>query len=74
MNAHKSAAGPDVRIDAKEFKRRMESGEPVVVLDVRGQHAWDASSQKVRGATRVLGPVTTHPTWPKDRLIVSYCT
>jgi hypothetical protein len=63
----------DLRISAAEARRRVQSGEPATILDVRGPAAFDGSNVKVRGAIRAA-PADFHvdPAWPKDRLTVVY--
>jgi hypothetical protein len=64
-----------LRMDAKELKRRMDSGEPVTILDVRGPQAWDSADIKIRGAVRTPpDALPADPPWPKDRLTVAYFT
>jgi hypothetical protein len=42
-------------------------------LDVRGDKAWEASSNKIRGAIRVrMADWHIDPAWPKDRPTVVY--
>jgi predicted sulfurtransferase len=61
------------RISARELQERLGAAEPVTVLDVRGQQAWDGSNEKVRGAIRVAPErFRAEPSWPKDRLKVAY--
>lgn len=59
-----------VRIGVEEFKRRLEAGEPVTVLDARNKGPWQSSPVKVKGAVRWTGHID--PSWPKDRLTVVY--
>jgi hypothetical protein len=64
-----------LRIDAQELKRRMESGEPVTILDTRAPRAWDDGDRKIRGAARTTADdLHIAPDWSKDRLTVAYCT
>jgi rhodanese-related sulfurtransferase len=64
------------RISAAEVKKRLESGEPILIIDTRNQHDWGASGEKIPGAVRIhfselaqrLGEL------PRDRIIVTYCT
>jgi hypothetical protein len=61
------------RISAEDAKRRVESGEPATILDVRNPKVWGSSNTKIRGATR-LDPNQPHfdPAWPKNRFTVVY--
>jgi len=69
-----SAAVESVRIDVNDLKERLEAGEAVTILDVRGTEPWEQSTAKIQGALR-LDPYHFHidPSWPKDRLTVAYC-
>ena len=64
-----------LRIGVDEAMRRLESGEPVLVLDARGPQAWDAGTTKIQGAIRV-SPEDFHipECWPKDRFTLTSCT
>lgn len=59
-----------VRIGVEEFKRRLEAGEPITVLDARNKGPWQSSPVKIKGAVRWTGYID--PSWPKDRLTVVY--
>jgi hypothetical protein len=74
-----SAANPEtakrLRIGAQQAKDRLESGRPILVLDVRSPKAWNDSRVKIEGAIRVSpGQFTADPSWPKDRFTLAYCT
>jgi rhodanese-related sulfurtransferase len=64
------------RIEIRKFKRMLDNGEPVFIIDTRSHAAWDASDVKIPGAVRLhynylesrLDEV------PRDRPIVAYCT
>jgi len=64
------------RITAKELKRRMDSGERLVVLDNRGTEAWEKSDLQIPGSLRVppdqvddyIGRI------PANRAVVTFCT
>lgn len=63
------------RISPQELKRRQDSGEPVVILDVR-RHPDEAS---LPGALHfdpedILQVYNFELPVPKDRTIVAYCT
>jgi hypothetical protein len=75
MSAVNTGAAKRFRISAQEAKQRLESGRPILVLDVRGPKAWASSRVKIEGAIRVPpGQFTPDPSWPKDRFTLSYCT
>jgi hypothetical protein len=62
-----------LRIRAEEAVRRVQSGEPATVLDVRNPNAWDGSHEKARGAVRFQpAQVSGELPWPRDRLTVVY--
>ncbi|HZD94244.1 MAG TPA: VTT domain-containing protein [Candidatus Sulfotelmatobacter sp.] len=65
-----------LRIAPEEVRRMLDSGEPVVILDLR--HPLDSVSdpRTLPGAIRVLpGEVTSRAdTLPKDEEIILYCT
>ena len=62
------------RITVEELKAKVERGDKIVILDVRGGD-YDSSSTKIRGAVRIapadlqsrLGEI------PHDREIITYC-
>ncbi len=66
------SADKPLRMNVEAFRARQEVGEPSVVLDVRGQRAWDLSDAKIPGALRAFPEVRIDPGWPRDRLIVAY--
>ena len=73
MSSAGQTATTDVRISASELKLRLESGEPITIVDVRNDHAWEASRIKIRGAARVRpAEWRIDPSWPKDRLTALY--
>ena len=75
MPASNTETTKPLRISAEEARQRLESGRPVLVLDVRGAKAWDSSNVKIQGAIR-MSPVefAIDPSWPKDRFTLTYCT
>jgi len=75
MAATHQAAQSTLRITADEVRRRMASGEPVSVLDVRSPKAYDAAESRIRGDIRVEpDDLPDNPPWPKGQLTVAYCT
>jgi hypothetical protein len=63
------------RIEPADLKARLESKQPVNILDARSPAAWDASDVKIKGAFPVQrGQLEVSPSWPRDRLTVVYCT
>jgi predicted sulfurtransferase len=73
MSTQAQTSGQTMRIDPEGFKVRMESGEPVTVLDARGHKDWEASAGKICGAIRVhAAHFQLDPSWPRDQLTVVY--
>ncbi len=73
--ADSSTIVESVRISPEDVKARMEAGEDMTVLDVRGRKAWETSGQRIRGDIRVDPEhFRVDPAWPKNRLTVAYCT
>ena len=62
-------------IDAAELSRRLAAGEPVTILDVRGEKARRESGTQIAGSIRVpLSRWHIDESWPRDRLTVLYCS
>ena len=59
-----------LRISVDEFKKRLQAGEPVTVLDARNRGPWESSPVKIQGAMRWTGHI--NPSWPKHQLTVVY--
>jgi hypothetical protein len=69
------ATTKSLRISAAEAKRRIELGQPALILDVRAPKAWDSSDLRLQGAIRgAHDNFQIDPTWPKDRFTLAYCT
>lgn len=69
----------DARISAEELRAKMEKGESLVVLDVRTQGQYQASTNRIKGDIRFDLATEDDPAAklkgvPPDRLIVTYCT
>ncbi len=64
------------RVTAEEVKRRIDRGEPLVIIDSRNPQAWSQSNEKLPGAIRVpANQVAQHLNEiPKNKAIVTYCT
>ena len=69
-NARIDTDDGDLRIGVEQFKKRLEAGEPMTVLDARNKGPWQSSPVKVPGAIRWTSHID--PSWPKDRLTVVY--
>jgi rhodanese-related sulfurtransferase len=63
-----------LRMSVETFRARQEAGEVAIVLDVRGPRDWEQSSAKISGALRAYPEIRIDPRWPKDRLILAFCT
>jgi rhodanese-related sulfurtransferase len=65
-----------LRVSKEDVKRRMDSGEEVVFIDVRNPGPWESATRKIKGARRIalneldrcLGSI------PKGKPVVTYCT
>ncbi len=66
-------AGAD-RITIDDLKAKIAKGEPVIVIDVRGQD-YDASDSKIKGAIRIPPSemASRLKDLPRDKEIVTYC-
>lgn len=69
-----------VLMEAGELKRKVERGEPVTIIDVRGGDAFVGSDGKIRGALRVRPRrlrarlnVSPLKEVSRDREVVTYC-
>jgi rhodanese-related sulfurtransferase len=64
------------RISCADAKSEIDSGEPILFLDVRNPQAWSGSDRKLPGAIHLgVDEVEQHShKLPRDRLIISYCT
>jgi hypothetical protein len=70
-----NTATESLRLAPEDLRKRLAAGEPVTLLDTRGAAAWDASGEKVPGATHVdAHQLRVSPAWPKGQLTVAYCT
>ena len=73
MIARQESVAEKLRIGVDEVKARLQSGEPITILDVRNDTAWDVTSVKIPGSVRIL-PAEWHldASWPKGQLAVVY--
>jgi hypothetical protein len=65
-----------LRLEPEELKRMMDSGEELVVVDLRHPFDFEASPHSIVGAIR-LSPEeleTKHDVIPRDRDVILYCT
>ena len=64
------------RITPEELRQRMDSGESVVVVDLRHSLEFDAEAVRVPGALHMLPDELDrrHEEIPRDREVVLYCT
>lgn len=65
-----------LRISKEDVKRRLESGEEIVFLDIRNSGPWDRSARKISGALRLpLDEIDRRAdSIPKNKPLVTYCT
>jgi len=64
------------RITPQELKMRLDAGEEVLVVDLRGAMEFDAEPEGIPGAVR-LDPTEVEeaePLFPRDREVVLYCS
>lgn len=64
------------RAQVEEVARRVDSGEDLIILDVRSHGYYDAATQRIRGSSR-FEPNNFEEavkSLPKDKLIFLYCT
>jgi rhodanese-related sulfurtransferase len=64
------------RIDPEELKDEIDSGQPLVVVDLRNDFALDDDSVQIPGALRLTPEEleVRHAEIPRDRDIILYCT
>jgi len=63
------------RITPEELKRKLDSGEDVVIFDVRHDLDFDADPYIIPGTLRIPSEqLESTPEVPKDREVVVYCT
>lgn len=65
-----------LRISKEEVKKRIDSGEDIVFLDIRNPDPWERAEYKIKGALRIpLNEIDQRvQSIPKDKPIVTYCT
>ena len=66
------STGEPLRMSVETFRARQEAGESPVVLDVRGPKDWALSDSMIPGALRAYPEIRIDPSWPRDRLILTY--
>jgi rhodanese-related sulfurtransferase len=64
------------RISVEEVKRRLDRGEPLVVIDARRPDAWEQSDVQIPRSIRVAPDEADRfvAAIPSDATIVTYCT
>ena len=64
------------RITIQKLKQKMDDGEEIIVVDVRGNPDYRASLVKIKGAIRIPpGEIEARlKELPKDKEIVTYCS
>jgi len=65
-----------IRISKEEVKRRIDSGEEIIFLNIRNPGPWERAERKIQGAIRLpLNEIDQRiESIPKDKPIVTYCT
>ena len=81
VNVHSQTKSGVALMSAEELKTKLDSDEPVVIIDVRSSETYANSEQKIKGAIHVkvrrlkyrlgLAPLKDAP---KNRQIVTYCS
>jgi hypothetical protein len=75
MSATSQQTTKGLRVSVAEACRRLKSGQPMLVLDVRSPKAWDSSRVKIPGAIHLSNSAPEiDPSWPRDRFTLTYCT
>jgi rhodanese-related sulfurtransferase len=64
------------RITPAQLRKRIDSGQPVLIIDTRSLEAWKKSNVKLPGARRIyVDNLEKHlDKLPRDRQIITYCT
>ncbi len=63
------------RITPEELKQKLDSGEDVMIIDVRHALDFEADPSKIPGSLRIPSEqLESYPEVPKDREVVVYCT
>jgi len=64
------------RITPEDLKRKIEAGEEVVVVDLRGSLDFEAAPRTIPGAIRLAPDKVEqgHEQIPRDREVVLFCT
>jgi len=70
------AVSQSLRISVNQALARLQAGEEITFLDSRApEAAWEKSNEKIRGAIRAsVDDLHADPSWPKNQLVISYCT
>ncbi len=65
-----------IRISKEDVKRRLDSGEEIVFLDIRNPGPWERAERKIKGAIRLpLNEIDQRvQSIPKGKAIITYCT
>lgn len=66
---------PPLPVTAEDVKRRLDAGEPLVLLDARTPDQWETARTQLKGSLRVIpSEVENHLRFiPQGRPIVTYC-
>lgn len=65
-----------LRISKEEVKKRLDSGEEIIFLDIRNPGPWERAERNIKGALRMpLNEIDQRiQSIPKGKPIVTYCT
>jgi hypothetical protein len=63
------------RVTPEELKQKLDSGEDIMIIDVRHSLDFEADPYIIPGALRISSEqLESYPEVPKDREVVVYCT
>ena len=73
--ASATATKQNLRMSAADAKARWQTGQPMTILDSRSDHAYQEANSRIKGDIRVdPNNLKIDRSWPKDQLILVYCT
>jgi rhodanese-related sulfurtransferase len=64
------------KISVDEVKRRLDRGEPLIMVDARSAQSWQDSDVQIPNSIRIPPDETANFTGaiPHDATIITYCT
>ena len=70
-----TATQQKLRMSAADAKARWQTGQPMTILDARSDNAYQGANSRIKGDIRVNPQnLKINRAWPKDQLILVYCT